>query len=125
MWQFFWDTFGFVADNVSRNIKLLLSGLLLLTTFFFFGLNGMFYFAGGIFWLACAFLIIAHLVVRARRARAKAKEVALAPLTAADQADITEFQQAMEQQPARQEFTQGTYTPPVRKSAPPPNLPSE
>lgn len=125
MWQFFWDTFGFVADNVSRNLKLLLFSLLLITVFFFFGLNGMFYFAGGIFWIAAVFLVVANLLVRARRARAKSKEAAPAQLTVADQADIAEFQQAMEQQPARQEFSQGTYTPHVRKAAPPPDLPNE
>ncbi|MFH0830681.1 MAG: hypothetical protein V1895_01315 [Parcubacteria group bacterium] len=127
MWHFFWDIVGFVADNVSRNLKLLLAALILLTVFFFVGLNGMFYFVAGVFWLVSIFFVIANLVVRLQRARQRAKMVPLVPLTAADQADITEFQQAMEQQPAsqaQQQFTQGQYTPPTRKAAPPPNLPA-
>jgi|GEM_PF-3980812 len=118
MWSLFWDTIGFVADTVPRNVKLLLAALLLLVVFFFFGQDAVFYFIGGIFWLCALFFVIANLFVRGRRAREKAKTVAVAPLTQDDQADIAEFQEAMEKQPAARPVVQ-----PHKKGAPPENLP--
>jgi hypothetical protein len=119
MWHFFWDTVGFVADNVTRPIKILIAALLLLVIFFFFGLNAVFYFVGVIFWIVVIFFILANIFVRIGRARAKAKMIAAAPLTPDDQADITEFQEAMQRQPSAQQVT-----PTVHKAAPPPDLPS-
>ena len=46
MWTFFWDTFGFIADNVSKALKIFLFALLLLIVFFFFGFSAVFYFRG-------------------------------------------------------------------------------
>ncbi|MFO0704955.1 MAG: hypothetical protein U0517_03280 [Candidatus Andersenbacteria bacterium] len=119
MWHLFWDTVGFIADTVKRPVKIVLFALLLLIVFFFFGLNASFYFAGLLFWIAVLFFVIANIVVRIRRARTQAKTAAVAPLTSDDQADIAEFQEAMQRQPSVQ-----PTTPSVRKAAPPPNLPS-
>lgn len=118
MWHLFWDTVGFVADTVTRPIKLLLAALILLVVFFFFGLNAVFYFVGIIFWICVLFFVIANLFVRLRRAREKAKTVAATPLTPGDQADITEFQEAMQRQASVQPMSA-----PIKKAAPPPNLP--
>ncbi len=118
MWHLFWDTVGFVADTVTRPIKLLLAALILLVVFFFFGLNAVFYFVGGALWIVAFFFVIANLFVRMRRSREKAKKVAAAPLSSDDQADIAEFQEAMQRQASVQPTTA-----PIKKAAPPESLP--
>ncbi|MDP2587439.1 MAG: hypothetical protein Q8P33_01530 [bacterium] len=118
MWGFFWDTFGFIADNVSRPLKIFLTALILVIVFFFFGFGAVFYFLGGIFTVAFLFLIIANVVVRIKRARKKSREAPIPELTPADQADIAEFQEAMNKQPAANPITL-----PAQKATPSTDLP--
>lgn len=96
MWNLIWDSIGYFVDNISRPIKLLIAALFLAAVFFFFGLRPTLYVAGGMLWFAFLFLVVAHIFIQIRDRR-KARETAPPPLTPADQADIAEFQEALEQ----------------------------
>ncbi len=96
MWNLLWDSIGYFVDNISRPIKLLIAALFLAAIYFFFGLRPTLYVAGGLVWFVFIFLVVAHIFVQIRD-RKKARETAVPPLTPADQADVLEFQQAMEQ----------------------------
>jgi len=101
MWQFLWDIVGYFHDNVPRWVKLTILGLVLLIVFLFFGYKPMIYVAGGIFWAIFAFMLIAHIVILIKDSR-KRKAAPPTPLTPADQADIREFQEAMESETSGQ-----------------------
>lgn len=95
MWQFTWDTIGYIHDSVPRWAKMAIAALILITVGFFFGYRASLYVASAALWVAVIFLIVAHLVVLSRNLR-KARELPPTPLTPADQADVEEFQAAMQ-----------------------------
>lgn len=98
MWQLFWDTIGYFADNVSKSIKIIIFALLIAIVYFFGGVKMAIYFAGGIFWISSIFMIIAAIVISIKRSHKKKSEAIVTPLSSSDQADIREFQEAMERE---------------------------
>jgi hypothetical protein len=97
MWQLLWDTIGYIMDSVPRWAKLTIFGLFVGVLYLFFGYKVALYVVGGMLWFVFGFLVIAHLVVVSRNHKKQREQPAPVPLTPADQADILEFQQAMEQ----------------------------
>lgn len=95
MWQFIWDSIGYVHDNVPRWAKVTIALLALATIGFFFGYRASLVVLGLVLWVIVTFFIVAHVVVLTRNLR-KQREAPPTPLTPADQADIAEFQAAMQ-----------------------------
>jgi len=95
MWQFTWDTIGYIHDSVPRWAKIAVASLILVTVGFFFGYRASLYVAAVALWIAVAFLIIAHVVILSRNLR-KQREAPPTPLTPTDRADVEEFQAAMQ-----------------------------
>ena len=110
MWQLIWDTIGYIMDSVPRWAKLTIFGLFVGVVYLFFGYRVTLYVVGGLLWAVFIFLVGAHIVVFLRNQK-KERETAPAPLTPADQADIQEFQEAMEQAPAQAGFETPPTTP--------------
>ena len=107
MWQFFWDIIGYIHDNVPRWAKITIALLALAAIGFFFGYRTSLVVLGAVLWIVVTFFVVAHVVVLSRNLR-KHREKAPPPLTPADQADIAEFQAAM----------QGPIQPPSTGQAP-------
>jgi hypothetical protein len=95
MWQFSWDIIGYIHDSVPRWAKITVAALIMVTIGFFFGYRVAVFVAGGVLWFAVGVLVVSHVVVLTRNLR-KQREVPPPPLTPADQADVEEFQAAMQ-----------------------------